>query len=277
MKNITKTILALIILSSGLSCEPENAEFTPSNSGYIQLANDTSESVLENSTSPVVIELLLDGPKSQDVTINLDATSSDDTRYQITPSATVVIPAGETSASVNFEPVNNLDIDGEIDVTVSLNTTSSIPVGIAGQNVNAVSKVITITDDDCPLTINDWVGFYTVSEMFTDGDFAGIPLSGAFGQTYLLSIALDPSDVTGTKVIINNALGFNTYVPNGTVMQFLSCNGIVNFDSGNLFIAEFETQDLEAGSTSYNESDFSIKGNGSLGDFGPYEWIWTKI
>ena len=199
MKKINNKFLLLFSLAIALvftSCEKqENVMFT-SEKGFVQFAT-ASSSTVENSETATVISVVFGGNASQNtsgITVDFEVTSSDAARYSISPaSGTVAIPAGEVSAEITFTPLNNLLVDGNVDVVISLSNTSSVPVGLGGEGVNFNKFEITLVDDDCPIAINDWVGTYTVFENFTGGGNAPLGLNNFFGEAYQIDLVLDPT------------------------------------------------------------------------------------
>jgi len=240
---------------------------------FIQLADASDSSISENSSDSVIIEVILGQPQSSDITVNFEVTG-DASRYSVSPASSLVIPQGETSGTIEFSPTDNFESDGEATIVLALLASSDLPIGIGG-TPNAVSKSITIDDDDCPITIEDWVGTYSVAEVFTSGANEGLTLSGAFGEVYQIELALAPNDPTGTQVVVANSAGFDTYITDGIVMTFLTCSSSVSFDTGVLTLRG-GWGDHELENSPYNEGAFTITGNGPVGNFGPYEWVWTK-
>lgn len=280
MKNILKKISLLASLCLFIvACEEDvNPTFTPEG-GFVQLATDgvgvtANTTLLENAPSPSITTIILDSPKSNDVVIELNVTSSDNSRFDIVSGTSLTIPAGEVSANLVIQPIDNFLTDGDVEILVELSQNNSLDLGVAGDGNFSVSRTISLLDDDCPISINDWVGTYTVFENFTGGVNAPSGLNNFFSEIYQIELSLDPTDVTGTKVIINNSPGFNEYIADGTVMSFLTCSSEVAFDAGFPTVALFRVFEFEA--TSYNESDFVIQATGPLSTFGPYQFTFTK-
>ncbi|MCB0399650.1 MAG: hypothetical protein KDD26_08540 [Winogradskyella sp.] len=147
MKNILKytfilagTFLVLV------GCEEDLIVYN--NSTFVQLANDSDVAIVENSGTVVEIPVQLGAPQSSDTTVNFDVTG-DASRYSLS-STSLVIPAGETSGSINLTAVDDDEINGDVEVTVALSASSGLPVGLGGEGINKVSKTITIVDDNVP-------------------------------------------------------------------------------------------------------------------------------
>jgi len=198
--------------------------------------------------------------------------------FSITPSnLEVTFAEGEyLSSTLQIVPVNNDFSDGDKLVTVTIESVSSndFVIGYPGPAQLNSSTDITIVDDDCPIDFAGWEGTYTVEEVFTAGGNAGLSLAAAFGETYILEIAQDDSDPTGFTYVINNADGANQYVPDGTTVVFNSCGGTLQFPQP-LNIALFADMTIEE--AIFNEATFSMTASGPLGNFGPYEFTFTKV
>ena len=120
---------------------------------FVQLNDDRSVTILENGGDAVEIDVVLGGPQASDTQVEFDVTG-DATRYTLAPSS-LSIPAGETSGTIILMAIDDEEINGDLDVVVALSTSSGLPVGIAGQGINSISKTITIVDDNVPC--NDYV------------------------------------------------------------------------------------------------------------------------
>ncbi len=269
--------LLIVAFGSILLVGCENAEPTifETPDGFIQMVSSTG-SVGEDSPTEFVSTVVFGGPKTTtDITVNYTVTSSDPARYTVNPSSgTVTIPAGEFTADIAIQPIDNFDVDGDVQVTIALSPDSSRPIGVGGDGLVSASKVVTIIDNDCPIDIASFVGTYSVSENFTDGPNSPSGLSDFFTEAYQMEMALDPNDVSGTKVVLTNSAGFNTYINDGTIMSFDTCNGRVSFDAGFPTVALFRTFVYTA--SSYNENTFVIQCTGPLSTFGEYQFTLTK-
>ncbi|WP_298765612.1 hypothetical protein [uncultured Polaribacter sp.] len=270
---ITKLLFASLLFLSVYSCKDAELEVLDIGEGFLQVAR-TAENISEGNAAGTKVRFLFGGTSNENgITVKYTVTSEDDSRFTESNGGTVEIPAESFEAEITIVPINNLATDGNLDVVITLSTDNDFPVGIAG-GINNVSKVVSIIDDDCPISINDWVGTYAVDENFTDGPNAPRGLSDFFNEQYQFELALDPNDTSGTKLIITNSTGFNTYMANGTVLSFDTCNNNVAFDDSNtVFIALFENFTFTE--SSYDEEKFTIKCEGSYR--GEYQFTLTKI
>lgn len=270
-KYISLIVLALVALTS---CEKELLVYdTPA--GFIQLSAETG-TITEDNTSAIVTQVLLGtGTNESGITVNFTVTSSDPSRFVVTPATgSIDIPAGEFSADISIVPVDNVAADGDLDVVIELSTGNTLPIGIGGEGNFNTSRTITIVDNDCPVDIQAFVGVFTVFENFTGGGNAPLGLNNFFSESYQVEMALQPGDASGTKVVVTNSAGFNTYLADGTVIQFLACSGELLFEAGNPVCAEFEVLTIEG--TSYDESIGELQATGPLGPYGPYQFTFTR-
>ncbi len=266
-------VLLLIAFVCFTSCEEDLIVYDTPN-GFLQVAAETA-SVTENDPSDVVTTFLYGGSSNvSGITVNYTVTG-DTSRFNLTPSTgSVEIPAGEFSASIVLTAIDNFASDGNEDVVITISD-GSLPVGIGGEGNFSVSKTITIIDDDCPITINDWVGTYSVAEQFTAGVNSPLGLADFFGESYQLDAILAPGDTTGIKIAFSNSLGFNTYIADGTVMTFFTCSSTVGFDAGFPEVALFRVFEFET--ATYDEAGLSISAEGPLATFGPYIFTFTRM
>ncbi|MEO9871134.1 hypothetical protein [Ekhidna sp.] len=255
--------------------ETSNVVSTPDGSTSITTQNTLEVAVIRTGTD-----------FSSDATINFTATTTyavtsdffdegDDASGTVTFSneGTITIPAGQTRGSFFVAIADDVVATGDRAINITLTETSTGELGLTSSNPQT-SLTVTIIDDDCPITIADWVGVYTVDENFTAGTNAPSGLSDFFAESYQVEIALDPSDVTGTKGIITNSTGFDQYFNDGLVVTFLTCPGQVSFSEPAPNVALFRNFVFET--SSYSEGNFSIKCEGPLATFGAYQFTLTK-
>lgn len=272
-----KRIYLLALLSLGLlvSCEEDLLVFD-TETGFVQFAS-TAGSVEEAALGgPSVTNVLLGaGENASGVTINFTVTATDASRFTIEPSnGSLTIPAGEFSTDIVITPIDNVTVDGNMDVVLELTSGSSVPIGTAAEGREAVSKTVTIIDDDCPVDINAFIGTFNVAEVFTSGVNEGLTLAGAFGESYQIEMVAQPGDATGTKLVITNSAGFNQYIPDGTVMTLQACPGTVVFEPLPLNIALFADLAIEV--AVFDEGGGKVTVDGPLGGFGPYQFVLTR-
>lgn len=154
MKNFKNAFIITLIGLFLWSCDEDLLIF--SNDGFVQLEETVSATVIENSGESVSITAILGSPQASPTVVTFDITgTAESSRFTLTPGASISIPAGESSGTVLLTPIDNEDIDGDVDVILTLSTSSGLPIGIGGEGLESVSKTITIVDDNVPC--NDYV------------------------------------------------------------------------------------------------------------------------
>ena len=151
-KRINKFGIILASLLLVVACEENEIPTIDFGEGFLQL-NAPTGSIPEDSADPIVTSVLLgnDGTNPNGVSVSFTVTASDDSRFEITPAGgTLEIPAGEFSADIVIQPIDNIDADGDVDIVIELSSSSDLPLGIAGAGEIGTSRSITITDNDCP-------------------------------------------------------------------------------------------------------------------------------
>ena len=211
MKRISKLILPFLALGLITSCQEEEKPNLGLDEQWLQFGEQTY-TVTENSASPLVVKVFYGADTNPDgVTVNYTVVSDNPDAYEITPSGgTIEIPAGEFSADIVINPVNNAETDGNKEIVITLDN-EDIPVGLAGEGLFNADTTVTITDDDCELDLSSFAGTYLANEFgYCDGcyevsityDEANdvLVLSNLYetgGTTY---ISLDNSDPSNPKV-----------------------------------------------------------------------------
>ncbi|MFK7832788.1 MAG: hypothetical protein AB8B52_05910 [Winogradskyella sp.] len=145
MKNIYKFLILTVVTVFLVGCDEELVAID--NNTFVQLKDGSPISLPENSGQVVSITAQLGSPQTVDVTIDFEA-DGDASRYALS-SGSIVILAGETEGIVEFTPIDDDEINGDVDITVAISSSSDLPVGIAGLGSGA-SQVITIVDDNVP-------------------------------------------------------------------------------------------------------------------------------
>jgi hypothetical protein len=269
MKNLIK-LFALSLVLAFASCEDSKNITLDFGEGFVQFAS-VSSAVQENSTEPMNITVLYGGSLASNtngINVNFTLEGANASRFTISPAnGTLEIPAGQASATISVLPIDNNIVDGNSEFNIVLSPDNDKSVGIGGEGIHNSSFAITIIDNDCPVDINGFVGTYSVSENFTAGNNAPFGLSDFFGEKYQLELTLAPNDPAGTKLIVNNSASFDTYIANGTVLAFDTCNGKVTFDGeSKVQVALFRT--FVYTNSTYDEKDYIIQATGPLSTFG---------
>ena len=256
------------------SCEDIENPALGSDSQWIQFEK-SEDNVSEATPEPKQVAVLYAADSNPNgIDINFSYTASTPDGYTVEPANGVVtIPAGEFVGYITVTPVNDLVAGEDIVLNFTIENTN-LPVGIAGQGIYNVSTELTIIEDDCPIDSANWVGTYSVNEVFTSGVNEGLTLAGAFGESYLVQLAQVAGDPTGTQFTVSNVPGFNVYFDAGTTITFLTCTKQVQFNPAAPRLAEFAVFTNQT--SNYVDDTFTIKCNGPLGNYGPYEFVLTK-
>ena len=273
-KYIFSLIVALGLLTS---CEEDVIVFdTPE--GFVQVNVESTAATEEAAeANPVTISVLYGSDSNPSgVSVGYTISSSDPSRYTLSvpASGTLDIPAGEfTNSEIQISAINNLVIDGDLDITITLENSSSVPIGIGGEGNFFASAVVTIVDDDCAFEGYD--GIYDVDEAFTGPPNAPLGFSDFFGESYQVEISTDPADPTGLTLIVNNSAGFNTFVPDGTRINVFPCPEEFVFTDGDPTVAEFTTfTPATATFSAVGGRKFAAEGDSN--GFGQYGFTWTQ-
>ncbi|MGE0083689.1 MAG: Calx-beta domain-containing protein [Desulfococcaceae bacterium] len=146
----------------------------------------------ENVSTPIPLTVYLSQPAVGNVNVTLSYTGGTAGSADLSPAATgttVVIPSGQTTATINLSTSNDVIYEG----------TESLVVSITGVSGNAVAGTIafddfTITDDDSMPTVTLGAGVSV-----TEGNSTSVTayLSGVTGQPVTVTVALAG---TGTNV-----------------------------------------------------------------------------
>lgn len=241
MKKIIKKVLGLALIITMLGCESDDIVF--GNTQFMQVSNSNAVSVVENGGQTVEVQVVLGAPQSQDVAVEWDV-EGDASRFTITPNGgSVSIPAGETSVSVFFTAIDNDTIDGDEIVTLSLSSSSGLPVGIGGgDNPNGKSKVITIIDDNVPcndytleITTDQYANetyWYIVNNDTNERVLEGGGLSDGVGQVITEQITLDNGCYTFT---IWDEYGDGMVSSQGDGSYILTCGSLTAAQGSGVF------------------------------------------
>ncbi|MDO1499713.1 hypothetical protein Q2T40_06155 [Winogradskyella maritima] len=176
MKNIIKYISLSIAACFIVACEEDNDVLLGLDTdSFVQFSDYRAVSVVENSGDVIEVTAILGGPQSQDVTVNFNVDGGAG-RYSLS-STSVSIPAGQTSGTVTFTAIDDDDINGDVDIVISLDPNSTLPVGIAGAGGEGSSKTITIIDDNVPC--NDYLVSVTTDRWGSENSWEITDSSGA--------------------------------------------------------------------------------------------------
>ena len=227
-----KIIASLVVLTMLISCgDAENPTYVPEGD-FVQF--ETASTSTAEDGDAVTIDVALgstDNPNGTSVNFDVNIASGDASRYTIEPSNGVLdIPAGEFTGEITITPIDNLDNDGNVELTLELVSSSNLGVGVAGIGLEKVEASVVINDNDCPTVISEEYGV----DVFALG-----------GQAPSHSVEFVPVDGTDNQWTITSSWGPN----------------FVGWATGN---AANNGAFLYAGTVTLNE-DFSVDFDGERG------------
>lgn len=257
-------ILFIVAVSTSLfvGCDLETDHVPPN---YVSF-EDTSLAfdVHENESESYEVTLYTGNITGNDRTfeINVEGASTLDAGAYTVPSS-VTVPANTNEATFNVD-VTGSGIDNAGDVLVlSLGQEEGL---YTGNNLTLnIGKI-------CDFDASSWAGTYSVSEVFTAGNNAGLSLAAAFGESYQVEMEANPADPY--SVILQNSEGFDQYFVDGTILTFNACVGVVSISSGNIAVG---FGNLTMTSSSFDPETRTVTVNGTLGNFGAYRYILSPV
>jgi hypothetical protein len=281
MNNILK-IVPILLLSLTLSCEQDddNSRFSSDpTTGWVEFSTSTSGTTISIITEQLEIPVSVRVPVYENgltITYSLQPVQGDFSSIVTTGNSIFVEPGqngenGNTNLGnivLNFNNVADLTEIVVFDVVLTGTDASGVQVGLGDNSITSY-RIST----PCPLDTDAISGTYDVDEVFTSGVNAGLSLAAAFGESYQVELTLDPTDLTQTRFILSNSPGFDQYFVNGTTASLDTCNGTVTYPA-TLNLGAFANMSVT--STSYTESPAVFVADGTLGNFGPYQFILTK-
>lgn len=302
MKNILKKFsLLLLILTLTVSCDSNSGDdlgySAQEERGWIQFPETNPSIIVAVKGVTGVIDLGVDiqvPTTSSDLTISytLKSISGLDPNTVFSNNGVTVAPAGKTSypgpdnvtgkeysylapIAIDIAELESVNLTEPMlfDVVLTDTSSSKITVGLAGDTFPVTQRIIIH-----PTVAYIFEGVFSVDEVFTAGVNEGVTLSGFFGESYQVELALMPNDDTKTKMVISTSTGYNDYFIPGAILTFMP-NGTIfiddTFDPGNPVIAFFRI--MEVSSSSLDIENGTIQADGELGEFGPYRFILTKM
>ncbi len=219
-KNIFKFGALFLMAAAFLtSCEEETVVY--GGGDFVTLDEVSNSALTLNETAgTVLIPITLTRPQSTDITINYTLTSESavaGVNYNVlTPS--VVIPAGETTANLQLQIVDDEDFNLPRVLQFTLTGTSMEGLQVGIGDVGSYSKEITIGNDDfdCPTDFNFWLGALTLEDV----GFATTPGTGSAGaECDILTVEgnLPGDDAAGNRIYKISFEPFGTDGSAGTV------------------------------------------------------------
>ncbi len=273
MKNIFK-IFPVLLLALAFSCNESDSRFSGEDptSGWVEFTS--SGTTISIITDVLEIPVQVNVPVYENglnINYTLEPVQGDFSSIVTTDSSVYVDPSDiyrNAAVTLNFSGVADLSEIVIFDVVLT-SVSNGVNVGVDDSSITRF-RIST----PCPLDVDAMEGSYDVAEVFTSGINQGLSLATVFGESYQVDVTLDPTDVTQTRFILTNSPGFDQWFVNGDTATLDTCNGTVTFTSP-LLLGAFANMAVEV--TSYSESPAMIQADGTLGNFGPYQFILTKI
>jgi hypothetical protein len=281
MKHIFK-ILFVMLLVFTFSCDDDEENRFRSNptEGWVNFTTPTDGTTITIVTESLELPVTVNVPIFEEnlvVNYELVAVEGDFNDIVTTEGNSLSfesIPA-TSSGNPKVKPIKlsfaNVDLLEEtvvFEVVLTAVNKSGVTIGLNDESITRY-RIST----PCPLDRDAVAGTYSVAEVFTSGVNEGLSLAAAFGQSYQVELALDPTDPTQTIFILTNSIGFNQYFIDGTPVTYDTCNGTISFD-GVVNLGDFSDMTIE--SSSFTTSPSVVQADGTLGNFGPYQFILTK-
>ncbi len=272
----TKYLFLLFITVLLSSCEDVETPDLGLNSDWLQFENG-SDTMTEGDGPQLVPVLYASTTNPDGIDVSFTYTSTVPDGFTVEPANGIVnIPAGEFEAYITVTADDDVTPTDDIVITFSIEGNTDYSLGIAGQGVYNVTSDLRIIEDDCPIEIEEFVGTYSVTEVFSAGGTnEGLTLADAFGESYQLDATL--STDSATTIVFNNSIGFDTYLTNGTTVTFITCTKEFIFDDGSTSPNLALFADFDYTTTAYSDSSKTLASTGTLGTYGDYELTLTKF
>ncbi|MDB9874471.1 hypothetical protein OAC97_04360 [Flavobacteriaceae bacterium] len=301
MKNIIKLFSLFLVLTLTVSCGSNSGDdlgySDQEERGWIQFPESNPDVIKALSGATGIIDLGVDiqvPTTSSDLTINytLRSVTGLDPNTVFSNNGITVAPAGKTSYSgldnrtgleysylapiaIDITELEGVNLTEPMifDVVLTATSSSKITVGLTGDTFPVTQRIIVYHT-----IASAFAGTYSVDEVFTDGLNEGLMVSTVFGESYQVELAVMPNDSTGTKMLISTSPGFNDYFIPDTILTFMP-DGTLHFDDtfdpGNPVIAYFRIMEISSSSNDFPSGQ--LQANGNLGEYGPYQFILTKM
>jgi hypothetical protein len=210
MKNIKRYIASLLLtgaMFSMFSCEVEEDEYYFKGQNFVAF-NQESYTVFENGEEPLLITIgasVGNGVK-EDVTIEYTVAGNavEGVDYNLNSPLTVTIPAGETNATIEIEPINNaqFDLPRTIELTITSVSDPNLIIGINSKDKLQSSVSVTLVNDDCQVNTSPWEGSNTVTRASSGLTHVSPLAKNANGDCNILSITGNAFNLNaGAKVL----------------------------------------------------------------------------
>ncbi len=178
----------------------------------VDLMFSSTSSIGEASGSKVVTAFL-NTPSGRDVTVTLNygGTASQGVDYSATSAITIL--AGQTSASMTLQTINDSLVEGDETVSISILSSGSLAT-IATTSGSPTVRSFTITDDESTAPSNIQISGSGVSGNFTSIGTLTVSASGPAGQVIQI---LANGVVVGTMTDSGSPGNYNGTIPSGNL------------------------------------------------------------
>ncbi len=247
-------MLALVFTS----CDTEETTYDPLNfpeQAFVALENATPLSIAENSSGSVDIVVnysnsTAGATSDVNVTYQISSSAVEGVDYTVSGSSTQLsFPVGTFTRKITITPINNLVEDGNKVLNITLTGSDGAPIGYPGPDGNNTSVTLTIVDDDCAFTFDEFDGVtwsgednapagqgpnptqittaYDGTTLYMEGISYGW-LTGAYWDEVIVTstpvvTVMDP--VTGVFTIALQPLCTTTWLGNPQPAYSISANG----------------------------------------------------
>lgn len=241
---IRTALLAVVGFGFLTSCDEDTVTYGGSNFVSYDDVSVTNINALENG-GVFELPVYLAFPKSEDVVITFEVTSDvaqPGVHYEVlTPSSGLVIPAGETQASIRVNIIDNDILDDSKSLQVKLLSVvedSSVALGMADEA--STNKKLLILNNDCTTNFFTWVGDLKwdrgnpnpgtgtgTGTVNSTGDCNVLLVDGGFGygpaQDFPIEFAFAPgaNAATGTVVALEQLYCQECYDKDGVMVNVL--------------------------------------------------------
>lgn len=280
MKHIFK-ILFVMLLVFTYSCDDdeENRFRNDPTQGWVNFSTPTSGTTISIITDVLELPVVANVPSyDEPLTVSYQLVPVEGDFSSIVTTGNNVVIGTESATSggnpkvapilLQFDNVELLDEVVVFDVVLTAVNNNGVTVGLNDASITSY-RIST----PCPLDRDAVIGTYSVSEVFTSGVNQGLSLAAAFGESYQVEVTLDPTDLTQTIFVLTNSIGFNQYFVDGTTATYDTCNLTVGFD-GLVNLGAFADMTVET--ATFTTTPSVITADGTLGNFGPYQFVLTK-
>lgn len=173
------------------SCDDaENPLYVPQDN-FVQMETRTASTAEDGDPMTLNVALgSVDNPNGTSVNFDVIISSGDASRFNIEPSNGILeIPAGEFTGQITVTPIDNLENDGNVNLSIELVPTDNLKVGVAGNGFEKTAASLVINDNDCPTEISEEYGVdvFALGGQAPSHDVEFVPVDGSDNQWTITS------------------------------------------------------------------------------------------